>query len=100
MSDGSFTAIRFRHAGLLGDEIVQASLRVLEFERVEHQCGGLVDRIGGRDPVAVNIRVIATTNRTLYREVEQGRFREDLYYRLNVFPLQVPPLRGASGSQA
>ncbi|MEK7300501.1 MAG: sigma-54 dependent transcriptional regulator, partial [Nitrospirota bacterium] len=52
-----------------------------------------VDRIGGRDPVAVNIRVIATTNRTLYREVEQGRFREDLYYRLNVFPITVPPLR-------
>ena len=52
-----------------------------------------VDRIGGRDPVAVNIRVIATTNRNLYREVEQGRFREDLYYRLNVFPITVPPLR-------
>jgi len=52
-----------------------------------------VDRIGGRDPVAVNIRVIATTNRTLHREVEQGRFREDLYYRLNVFPITVPPLR-------
>lgn len=52
-----------------------------------------VDRIGGRDPVAVNIRVIATTNRTLYKEVEQGRFREDLYYRLNVFPITVPPLR-------
>ncbi len=52
-----------------------------------------VDRIGGRDPVAVNIRVIGTTNRTLYREVEQGRFREDLYYRLNVFPITVPPLR-------
>jgi two-component system response regulator FlrC len=52
-----------------------------------------VDRIGGRDPVSVNIRVIATTNRALYREVEQGRFREDLYYRLNVFPVTVPPLR-------
>ncbi|MEC4889464.1 MAG: sigma-54 dependent transcriptional regulator [Nitrospira sp.] len=52
-----------------------------------------VDRIGGRDPIPVNIRVIATTNRTLYREVEQGRFREDLYYRLNVFPITVPPLR-------
>lgn len=52
-----------------------------------------VDRIGGRDPISVNIRVIATTNRALYREVEQGRFREDLYYRLNVFPVTVPPLR-------
>ncbi len=52
-----------------------------------------VDRVGGREPVSVNIRVIATTNRSLYREVEQGRFREDLYYRLNVFPITVPPLR-------
>ena len=52
-----------------------------------------VDRVGGREPVSVNIRVIATTNRSLYQEVEQGRFREDLYYRLNVFPITVPPLR-------
>jgi two-component system response regulator FlrC len=52
-----------------------------------------VDRVGGKDPVPVNIRVIATTNRSLYQEVEQGRFREDLYYRLNVFPVTVPPLR-------
>lgn len=53
-----------------------------------------VDRVGGREPVSVNIRVIATTNRSLYHEVEEGRFREDLYYRLNVFPITVPPLRG------
>lgn len=52
-----------------------------------------VDRVGGREPVSVNIRVIATTNRSLYHEVEQGRFREDLYYRLNVFPVTVPTLR-------
>ena len=52
-----------------------------------------VDRVGGREPVSVNIRVIATTNRSLYHEVEEGRFREDLYYRLNVFPITVPPLR-------
>lgn len=52
-----------------------------------------VDRVGGREPVSVNIRVIATTNRSLYHEVEQGRFREDLYYRLNVFPITLPALR-------
>ena len=52
-----------------------------------------VDRVGGREPVPVNIRVIATTNRSLYHEVEQGRFRADLYYRLNVFPITVPALR-------
>ena len=52
-----------------------------------------VDRVGGREPVSVNIRVIATTNRSLYHEVEQGRFREDLFYRLNVFPITLPALR-------
>jgi len=52
-----------------------------------------VDRIGGREPIQINIRVIATTNRSLRQEVEQGRFREDLYYRLNVFPITLPPLR-------
>jgi two-component system response regulator FlrC len=56
-----------------------------------------VDRIGGREPVPVNIRVIATTNRSLYHEVTQGRFREDLFYRLNVFPVTVPPVRERAG---
>ena len=56
-----------------------------------------VDRLGGREPVAVNIRVLATTNRSLYHEVTQGRFREDLFYRLNVFPVTVPPLRERTG---
>lgn len=56
-----------------------------------------VDRIGGREPVPVNIRVLATTNRSLYHEVTQGRFREDLFYRLNVFPVTVPPLRERPG---
>ena len=52
-----------------------------------------VDRIGGKEPVSVNIRVLATTNRDLLKESREGRFREDLYYRLSVFPLQLPPLR-------
>jgi two-component system response regulator FlrC len=52
-----------------------------------------VDRVGGRKPVALDIRVLATSNRDMAAEVRNGRFREDLYYRLNVFPIAIPPLR-------
>jgi two-component system response regulator FlrC len=52
-----------------------------------------VDRIGGRQPIPIDVRVIATTNRDLTQCLEKGDFREDLYYRLNVIPLKVPPLR-------
>jgi DNA-binding NtrC family response regulator len=50
-------------------------------------------RIGGKQSIKVDVRVIATTNRDLRKEVREGRFKEDLYYRLNVIPLNVPPLR-------
>ncbi|MDA8213795.1 MAG: sigma-54 dependent transcriptional regulator [Nitrospiraceae bacterium] len=52
-----------------------------------------IDRIGGRSPVSVDVRIIATTNKDLLSEVKKGNFREDLYYRLNVFPIKLPPLR-------
>ncbi|NWF51679.1 MAG: sigma-54-dependent Fis family transcriptional regulator [Nitrospirae bacterium] len=52
-----------------------------------------IDRIGGKDSIPVDVRVIATTNKDLYKECMEGRFREDLYYRLNVFPVNIPPLR-------
>jgi len=52
-----------------------------------------IDRVGGKEPVRVDVRVIATTNRDLAEECAEGRFREDLFYRLNVFPITVPPLR-------
>ncbi|WP_346319678.1 sigma 54-interacting response regulator [Chitinophaga sp. YIM B06452] len=52
-----------------------------------------IDRIGGREPVKIDVRIIAATNRNLEKEVAEGRFRLDLYYRLNIFPIDIPPLR-------
>jgi two-component system response regulator FlrC len=56
-----------------------------------------IDRIGGNEPIAVDVRIITTTNKDLYKECMEGHFREDLYYRLNVFPVKVPSLRERPG---
>jgi two-component system nitrogen regulation response regulator NtrX len=54
---------------------------------------GVITRIGGSKPISVDVRVLAATNKMLEAEIAEGRFREDLYYRLNVVPINVPPLR-------
>jgi PAS domain S-box-containing protein len=55
--------------------------------------GGRFERVGGEHTLAVNVRIISATNRNLKREVERSRFREDLFYRLSVIPIHLPPLR-------
>jgi DNA-binding NtrC family response regulator len=98
---GAFTGAQYRHKGkfeladggtLFLDEIGEISpriqvelLRVLEEKRVV--------RMGGHASVQADFRVVAATNRDLASEVRAGRFREDLYYRLNIFHIDVPPLR-------
>lgn len=52
-----------------------------------------IERLGGKDPIKIDVRIITATNRNLKKEMEEGRFRSDLYYRLNVFPIQLPPLK-------
>jgi two-component system response regulator FlrC len=102
---GAFTGAYYSHPGkfeqaqggtLLLDEIsemdlgLQAKLlRVLQEKEVE--------RLGGRDPVPLDVRVLAATNRKLRDAVTEGSFRQDLYYRLNVFPLNLPALRDRPG---
>src|SRR5262245_15277177 len=66
--------------------LLQAKLlRVLQ----EHE----LDRVGGKKPIPLSVRVIATTNKDLRKLIQRGQFREDLYFRLNVVPMRIPPLR-------
>lgn len=98
---GAFTGAYAARAGkfemahegtILLDEITEINLglqtkllRVLQ----ERQ----IDRVGGKEPVSCDFRVIATTNRDIEEEVREGRFRQDLFFRLNVIPVKIPPLR-------
>jgi transcriptional regulator with GAF, ATPase, and Fis domain len=71
--------------GDLGPEAQAKLLRVLET--------GVIERLGGEKPVTVDVRVIAATNKDLTRASQQGQFRDDLLFRLNVLPIHIPPLR-------
>ena len=83
LADGS--TILLDEVSEMGLKLQAKLLRVLqEFE---------IDRVGGKEPVPVDVRVVATTNVDLKQAVEEGKFREDLFYRLNVIPLKIPPLR-------
>jgi transcriptional regulator with GAF, ATPase, and Fis domain len=75
--------------GELQPEVQVRLLRVLQEKEIE--------RIGGTEPIKVNIRVIAATHRNLASMIGNGAFREDLYFRLNVFPVEIPPLRERKG---
>jgi len=72
----------------IGDMSLKTQAKILRI--LQEQC---FERIGGSKTIQVDVRVIAATNKDLLKEIEEGNFREDLYYRLKVFPLEVPPLR-------
>ena len=98
---GAFTGAQTRKIGrfeiargttLFLDEIGELSLGLqVRLLRVLHD--GEFERVGGTTTVRSEVRIIAATNKDLEKEVEAGRFRRDLWYRLNIFPIHVPPLR-------
>ena len=72
----------------IGDMSLKTQAKVLRILQEQ-----TFDRVGSTEPVKVNVRVIAATNKDLFKYIEEGKFREDLYYRLNVIPIHVPALR-------
>ncbi|MFP6871553.1 MAG: sigma-54 dependent transcriptional regulator [Nitrospinota bacterium] len=102
---GAFTGAISRRLGkfelasggsILLDEITEMQLH-LQAKLLRVLQEQVLDRVGGQAPVNVDVRIIATTNRPVATYIEEGNFREDLYYRLNVIPLYIPPLRDRRG---
>jgi two-component system response regulator FlrC len=102
---GAFTGATQRRAGrfeaasggtLLLDEVTEIPLG-LQAKLLRALQEREIERVGSSYPVKVDVRVIATTNRDLRGEVQQGRFRQDLFYRLNVLSFHLPPLRDRPG---
>lgn len=101
---GAFTDARSRRIGrfeeanggtLFLDEIGEMSLAAqVSLLRVLQD--GEFNRVGGNEVIKTDVRIIAATNKDLEKEIEEGRFRRDLFYRLNVYPIQLPPLRERS----
>ncbi|MSP82432.1 MAG: sigma-54-dependent Fis family transcriptional regulator [Alphaproteobacteria bacterium] len=98
---GSFTGAIGKHIGkfqeadggtLFLDEIAELKLD-MQVKLLRALQEGEIDPVGGRQTVKVNVRMISATNRDLTKLIASSHFREDLYYRINMFPLQVPPLR-------
>jgi DNA-binding NtrC family response regulator len=84
---------------LLLDEVSEMDVR-LQAKLLRALQEREIDRLGGSAPVRVNVRILATSNRDLPAEVQRGAFREDLYFRLNVVSLRIPPLRERPGDVA